>query len=130
MSYVRFGEADVYVYADVAGYLCCCGCSLNKDWQHYSTDAIIAHLREHQQAGDHVPEYVFEDLLADKEENDRWIAETLVGKNHERGPSSRFKREVSAALELSDLSPQERMALEEIKGSFDDKKKPAEVEQG
>lgn len=74
MSYVRFSEADVYVYADIGGYLCCCACRLKEPWEHYSTDGIVAHLRKHQEAGHDVPDHVFEALAVDRDENDAWIA--------------------------------------------------------
>ncbi len=75
MSYARFGwdGSDVYVYLHVGGYLCCCACSLTDDWRHTSTDAMIAHLREHIAAGDTVPADVIPALDADREENDAFI---------------------------------------------------------
>ena len=76
MSYARFGSSgsDVYVYLDVGGYLCCCACHLSENWQHNSTDEMIAHLEEHRAAGHCVPQDCIDDLLADKDENDEWIA--------------------------------------------------------
>lgn len=78
MSYVRFGEADVYVYTDVRGHLACCGCLLGDKWEFRSTDEILAHLREHRAVGHHVPDRVFEDLARDCQENDEFIAETAA----------------------------------------------------
>jgi hypothetical protein len=78
MSYCRFGEADIYVFLDIGGYLNCCGCMLDSESssaQAYTTDDMIAHLREHQAEGHDVPEDVIEALEADREENDRWIAD-------------------------------------------------------
>ena len=68
MSYARFGcdGSDVYVYWSCYGGLDCCAC-----WLHprpfgrfnFPTAAeMIAHLREHQAAGHHVPEDVFRQL--------------------------------------------------------------------
>ena len=76
MSYSRFGwdGSDVYVFLSVGGHLECCGCLLSDEWSYATTDEMIAHLEEHRAAGHHVPEDCIEDLLADKEENDRWIA--------------------------------------------------------
>lgn len=76
MSYVRFGSegSDVYVYLDVSGYLCCCACHLGDHWEHRSTDAMIAHLQEHRDAGHCVPQFCIDRLLADKNETDEWIA--------------------------------------------------------
>jgi hypothetical protein len=79
VSYCRFGEADVYVYLDCGGYLCCCGCILpdevDRQWQHHSTADMVAHLRKHQQADHDVPESVIAELEARREENDKWIAD-------------------------------------------------------
>jgi hypothetical protein len=63
MSYVRFGENDssVYVYEHVDGWIECCGCSLsNECGKFYKSGACVAHLRRHIEAGDHVPDYVFD----------------------------------------------------------------------
>lgn len=79
MSYARFGDgkfaprSDVYVYLDAGGYLCCCGCKLNEDWEHYSTQAILDHLDRHRRAGDVVPDYCSKELKEDREANDAWI---------------------------------------------------------
>lgn len=75
MSYCRFIEADVYVYASCDGPLVCCACSLSKTWEHYSTAAIVAHLKDHIDAGDYVPDHVIPALEADREENDQFIRE-------------------------------------------------------
>jgi hypothetical protein len=75
MSYCRFGnDSDVYVYLDVSGYLCCCGCSLKDDWKYFSTDDLLAHLSEHDDAGHDVPPDAIEQLLAERKDNDAWIA--------------------------------------------------------
>lgn len=73
MSYCRFSNADVYVYMDVGGYLCCCGCSLSDDGRHYGTSDMVAHLREHIAKGDDVPDDVIPALEADAAENDAEI---------------------------------------------------------
>lgn len=80
MSYVRFGSdgSSVYVYTDINGYLACCGCRLGDKWDFHSTDEILAHLREHQAAGHDVPDSVLEDLERDRDENDKFIAETAA----------------------------------------------------
>jgi hypothetical protein len=71
MSYVRFLEADVYVYMDVSGYLVCCWCSMEPDtsFQAYSTQEMIDHLRKHQEKDDYVPDHVFTHLADDDELN-------------------------------------------------------------
>lgn len=52
MSYARFGDhSDVYVYADVYGYVACCGCRLGDKWDFHSPAEIVQHLQEHVNAG-------------------------------------------------------------------------------
>ena len=75
MSYARFGwdGSDVYVYLCMGGYYECCGCAFGTDeWRHADTDAILAHLRKHQEAGHHVPADTFEEIERDRAENDAW----------------------------------------------------------
>lgn len=76
MSYARFGRktSDVYVYLSCQGHLECCACELGDQWAFENTDAIVAHLREHEAAGHLVPAYTFEELELDREQNDRYIA--------------------------------------------------------
>jgi hypothetical protein len=65
MSLCRFGwsGSDVYVFYDVGGFINCCGCHINDGSFHADTEQeMIAHLREHQKQGHHVPEDVFEEL--------------------------------------------------------------------
>ena len=63
MSYSRFSNADVYVYADVGGYVACCGCILGDKWDFHSAAEIVAHLREHAAAGHDVPDYLLDEGL-------------------------------------------------------------------
>lgn len=64
VSYARFGPgSDVYVYRSVNGdgYVCC-GCSLD-DW--YTVDdpgEMLAHLHQHEEAGQMVPSHTLERL--------------------------------------------------------------------
>lgn len=76
MSYARWGQhdSDVYVFLSTSGKLECCGCSLSDEWTYDSTDAMIAHLREHQAAGDHVPADCIARLEEKREDNDAFIA--------------------------------------------------------
>jgi hypothetical protein len=75
MSYARFGDgSDVYVYLDVNGYLCCCGCLLDRHWEHKTTDEMLGHLDKHIAAGHQVPASCIDGLKAEREENDQWIA--------------------------------------------------------
>lgn len=74
MSICRFGEADVYVFYDIAGGITCCACSLQKkDWSSFNcatNDEMIAHLKQHVEAGDYVPQHAFDRLEEDKEDPD------------------------------------------------------------
>lgn len=80
MSYARFGwdGSDVYVFAHVEGYLCCCACCLQDDWKHRSTDAMLKHLHGHVAAGHTVPTYTITELEQDRAENDAWLAEAAA----------------------------------------------------
>ena len=77
MSYARFGwdNSDVYVFMHVSGWLECCMCTLVRDHQDEisfrasDTDTMIAHLKKHIAVKDYVPSHVFDDLIADDEEN-------------------------------------------------------------
>lgn len=83
MSYARFGweGSDVYVYTDIHGYICCCGCIIDRGendavgWKKlYSTDDALAHLDEHRRWGHCVPEDCYDGLREDRVENDTFIA--------------------------------------------------------
>jgi hypothetical protein len=74
MSYCRFGEGDVYVFMNVAGWLECCACSLAKTedsvvFKAKSTQQMVDHLEKHIDDGDRVPQGIFYDLWRDDEEN-------------------------------------------------------------
>lgn len=70
MSYCRFSEADVYVYMDVGGYLCCCACPLGTTSFHAdSTRVMVDHLAQHAAAGHDFPAHVIPELWADDTEN-------------------------------------------------------------
>lgn len=84
MSYVRFGAdgSDVYVYADVNGYLNCCGCPMLENFESSSfntTEEMLAHLQKHKDVGHHVPDFCIEGLKKDAVENDAWIAKVQAG---------------------------------------------------
>ena len=72
MSYCRFVEADVYVFFN-GKQLECCACSIVPEevfsFRGHSTGEMVKHLWQHQNKGDHVPEYVFDGLWLDNEEN-------------------------------------------------------------
>lgn len=64
MSFARFSaESNVYVYSDVGGYVCCCGCLLGSKWDFHSPAEVVAHLREHVAAGHKVPERLLSEDL-------------------------------------------------------------------
>ena len=74
MSYCRFGEGDVYVFMNVAGWLECCACSLAKTedsvfFKAKSTQQMVDHLEKHIDDGDQVPQGIFYDLWRDDKEN-------------------------------------------------------------
>lgn len=74
MSYSRFIEADVYVFMSVGGWLECCGCWLAEEeegmaFRAFTTDAMIKHLKRHEETGFHVPEGIYDELRADDEIN-------------------------------------------------------------
>lgn len=79
MAYARFGweGSDVYIFLSVYGKLDCCACSIESGYQANSTDEMLAHLNQHIEAGDTVPDSCFEYLRRDKEENDLYIKEYL-----------------------------------------------------
>ena len=61
MSFSRFGEADVYVFEHVGGFIQCCGCDLLSEegdmWGMYDAKTpreMLKHLDEHEALGDDV----------------------------------------------------------------------------
>lgn len=63
MSYCRFCDcSDVYVYHDVCGKLCCCGCILDHSVFFDTRSEMIAHLQTHIEAGHEVPGSVIDAL--------------------------------------------------------------------
>jgi hypothetical protein len=65
VSYCRFIEADVYVYAGPDGYECC-GCSFGEGFVSLpKAEDMAAHLRRHIEAGNYVPDDVIPAILAD-----------------------------------------------------------------
>ena len=79
MSYSRFGEADVYVYLDVSGYLNCCACNIVEtqdvwgNFRAYDTETMVGHLKEHRKNGDKVLTDTIERLWEDHKENMEFI---------------------------------------------------------
>ncbi len=76
MSYARLGcdGSNVYVYLDVNGYFVCCFCSLHGRYEASRTALMIEHLEEHRRLGQCVPQETMDDLVADAEDNDAWLA--------------------------------------------------------
>ena len=72
MSYCRFSNADIYLYEDIAGYICCCACLLTEsEWvsiELYSPQEALDHVKKHREAGHNVPEYVDERLKREIEQ--------------------------------------------------------------
>ena len=71
MSYCRFIESDAYIYDDVAFGLYCCACSLGKSLKGFAAgedyDKMLAHIQDHRNAGDYIPEYVDEELARERD---------------------------------------------------------------
>ena len=75
MSYSRFLNNDIYIYAHVQGYIECCGCWLNDKPAEelyfnpsiaiYNDDQLREHLAQHAKAGHSMPENLLQDILAD-----------------------------------------------------------------
>lgn len=78
MSRCRFGEADIYLYDDVGGYINCCACSLTDaafgSTHLHGVDEALAHIAAHRSAGDDVPAFVSEELEADRRELTAWLS--------------------------------------------------------
>ena len=67
MSYARFGDGDVYVWADsFLGGIRCQACRLLNDWPSgawfENRSEMLAHLAEHKKAGHKVPQHAIERL--------------------------------------------------------------------
>ena len=81
MSYSRWSESDLYLFADVGGGMRCMCCKLLPepddpctfcpDSHLWSLDDTIQHVREHQKAGHDAPEAIIERLEADRD----WLQE-------------------------------------------------------
>ena len=73
MAYSRFLEADVYVFM-ASDYLYCCACWLDPRLEQSgfgstTTQGMIDHLKEHEQAGHRVPPTIYDELLKDDAQN-------------------------------------------------------------
>lgn len=89
MSYCRFSEADAYIYDDIRLGIICCACSLmpvgnlnglpgengSIMWlpdnfvAGYDYDLMLAHIAEHREQGDYIPEDVDERLIFERDCN-------------------------------------------------------------
>jgi len=70
MAYCRWtSDSDIYMYGSNRADFECCGCMLSEEvgWVRNDPQETIDHLKEHQQAGHKVPEYMFEFLEKEKE---------------------------------------------------------------
>lgn len=65
MSFVRWGVdgSDVYVFEHAGGYVACLAASHDdREFATTSLEDMLAHLREHRQAGHTVPHWLEDDL--------------------------------------------------------------------
>lgn len=64
MSYCHWTNADIYIFHDTSGFLCCLKCSINgsKDFTTDKRSELITHCNKHKSRGDRVPDLVFERL--------------------------------------------------------------------
>jgi hypothetical protein len=78
VSYARFAkDSDVYVFLNCGGYLECCACGLAGGPEFFTTDTttgMLAHLDQHEAAGDAVPESTFDRLQIEAARNDAWMS--------------------------------------------------------
>jgi hypothetical protein len=74
MSYCRFGEADVYIYASVSGGIECSMCSISPEDQFSfnspTEEGMLEHIAAHRAAGHFVPKDVDDQLLKEIAERD------------------------------------------------------------
>jgi hypothetical protein len=89
MSYVRWGTdgSQVYVFANSAGYVECCGCSFEfkevtpyknaLGWEVdfemgsaelHSAAEVVEHMQQHRDAGEQVPDYMFDETMYEPED--------------------------------------------------------------
>lgn len=73
MSYSRFTEAPVYVYLSGSGLECCMCCISPRTVTFPTTAEMLAHLDAHRAAGYDIPDWLYNDLRADAEENDHYV---------------------------------------------------------
>ena len=62
MSYCRFCEGDVYLFADVAGGWSCCGCRLPLPHHFDTRQETLDHLLYHRSEGHKVPQHAIDRL--------------------------------------------------------------------
>lgn len=71
MSYARFGDgSDVYIFLSGDG-LECSGCVLNffGNWTYPSTQSMVDHLVQHEEAGYQIPATIIGELWQDDQDN-------------------------------------------------------------
>lgn len=82
MSYARFSEGDIYLYASVGGGIYCDGCQLRDQLESptFATyDEAIAHVRDHQKRGHLVPARAIPDLEADRDAGESLAPMDIIG---------------------------------------------------
>jgi hypothetical protein len=114
MSYARLSdESDVYVYSTGAFFAChFCGPDSRSHFFETSAD-MLAHLREHMERGDRVPQRALDEIAKDQEENDREFAAARKAR------TEAVKLDVRAAYE-SPLQPPEPAAVKPAPSSAAD----------
>jgi hypothetical protein len=69
MSYARFWDSDVYIYASTNGGLTCCMCHFGDMMESFfyadSTQEMVDHLKAHERVGDRLPPTIYDDLWRD-----------------------------------------------------------------
>ena len=82
MSYCRFSEGDIYLYASTAGGWECCGCCLQDGLRFVHLDSleeVKAHLEAHIAAGHDVPERALRRVSRELEEQQNENASDVIG---------------------------------------------------
>lgn len=73
MSYARFFDFDVYVYAHTGGGVVCAMCNfgdmLDSTFIAESTQEMVDHLKAHEKVGDRLPSTIYDDLWRDDARN-------------------------------------------------------------
>jgi hypothetical protein len=81
LSYCRWSDkSDVYIYADTAGYYCCCGCCRMPERNSYhaaAAERMFSHMLRHVRAGDKVPRYALLSMAGEVDEEWKKLSEEV-----------------------------------------------------